>query len=171
MRPTLWQRMDLTARHLLPVLLTLALLLLSMVPSHAPGMVRIGPMLTLAAVYYWAVNRPDLMGYGAVFTVGVVEDLLAGTPLGVSALTLLLVHFVVVNQYKFFYAKPFVVGWAAFVVVAGVAALVKWAAVGLLALVPVDPSATFHAYLMTVALYPMIGWLLARLQLLLLREV
>lgn len=171
MRPTFWQRVDTTARHQLPVLLTLVLLLVAVVPTHVPGLVRIGPMLSLISIYFWAVHRPDLMGYGTVFAVGLLEDLLGGTPLGAGALTLLLVQGLVVAQYKFFYGKAFVVTWWAFVVVAAGAVLVKWLCVSIIYGTVLDGEAAITAYLMTVAFYPPVAWFLARSQMAFLRDV
>jgi rod shape-determining protein MreD len=171
MRPTFWHRLDAFVRHQLPVMATLLLVLVSVIPSHTPGLSQIGPMMSLISVYYWAVYRPDLLGYGAVFAVGLLEDTIAGTPLGVGSLMLLLVHGVVVTQYKFFHGKSFTVTWWAFVVVAAFASLVKWLCLSALQGTFVSAQAPFYAYLMTVALYPVIGWLLVRLHVYLLRDV
>jgi rod shape-determining protein MreD len=171
MRPTFWQRLDAFARHQVPVVVTLVLMLVSVIPSHTAGLAQIGPMLSLISVYYWAVYRPDLLGYGAVFAIGLLEDTIGGTPLGVGSLMLLLVHAVVVTQYKFFHGKSFTVTWWAFVVVAAFASVVRWLCISALQGTFVSPQAPLYAYLMTVALYPVIGWLLVRLHYHLLRDV
>ncbi len=171
MRPTFWQRLDAFARHQVPVVVTLVLMLVSVIPSHTAGLAQIGPLLSLISVYYWAVYRPDLLGYGAVFAIGLLEDTIGGTPLGVGSLMLLLVHAVVVTQYKFFHGKSFTVTWWAFVVVAAFASMVRWLCISALQGTFVSPQAPLYAYLMTVALYPVIGWLLVRLHYHLLRDV
>ena len=171
MRPTFWQRLDTFARHQVPMVTTLLLVLVAIIPSHVPGLVRIGPMLSLIAVYYWAAHRPDLMGYGVVFAVGLLEDTISGAPLGIGSLVLLLVHAGVVHQYKFFNGKSFTVTWGAFVLVAGGASLLRWLSISAVNGAFVSPEAPFYAYLMTVAMYPVIGWLLVRLHIALLRDV
>jgi rod shape-determining protein MreD len=40
-------------------------------------------------VYYWVLRRPEILGYGFIFLSGIVNDVVYGLPLGVSALTLL----------------------------------------------------------------------------------
>jgi rod shape-determining protein MreD len=40
-------------------------------------------------VYYWTLRKPEIIGYGFVFLSGIVNDVLFGTPLGVSSLSLL----------------------------------------------------------------------------------
>ena len=171
MRPGIWQRMDGLARHLLPFALTFVLLIVPVVPTHLEGLVRVGPSLTLIAVYYWAVHRPDLMGYGSVFLIGVIEDLLAATPLGVGPLVLLLVYGVVIAQHKFFLGKSFAVTWWAFGLVATGAGVVKWLAIAAVTDSLFQPTSAAFAVLMTIGTYPVIAWVLARTQLAYLNEV
>ena len=54
-------RLDTWIRHATPFAITLLLTLVALVPLHVPGLVRITPMLTLIAIYHWAVLRPDLL--------------------------------------------------------------------------------------------------------------
>tara|TARA_B100001123_G_C14898071_1_gene862625 strand:- start:88 stop:582 length:495 start_codon:yes stop_codon:yes gene_type:complete len=42
-------------------------------------------------VYYWVLRHPDLLGYGFIFLSGIISDVIYGYPLGVTALTLLIV--------------------------------------------------------------------------------
>ena len=163
MQPTLWQRMDHQGRRWLPFAITLVLLLLTVTPTHIPGLAGFSPMFALIAVYFWSIYQPDLFGYGSAFVIGVMEDILLGLPLGTGALVLLVVRAVVMSQQKFFYNKPFVITWVAFVSVAFGAALVRWATVSLLGETDVIAfGPVFGAFLMTVSIYPLIGWLLAQ---------
>ncbi|MBK1663366.1 rod shape-determining protein MreD [Rhodospirillum rubrum] len=169
-QPTLWQRLDWLARRLVPVGLTLILLMMSVAPSRLPGFVHIAPMIALISIYYWAVCRPEVMGYGSAFVLGLVEDSLTGAPLGVGALVLLLTQAVVATQYKFFLNKPFLVTWWAFALVAGVAAVVKWLAVSAIYGTFVDGTALVFSTLFTVAVYPPFAWLFGRVHHMLFRE-
>src|SRR5205823_3551423 len=112
------QRMDALARKVVPFGLTFALMLFALTPTQVPGFSHLTPMYSLAAIYFWSIYRPDLIGYGTAFGVGLMEDLLTGAPLGSSALVLLLCQYLVFRQPKFFNAKPFGIFWAAFAVVA-----------------------------------------------------
>ncbi len=163
MQATVIQRMDITARRLVPFGVTLVLMLFAMTPTYVPGLSHVAPMYALMAVYFWSIYRPDLLGYGSTFAIGILEDLLAGTPLGSGALILLLCQRVVFHQQKFFNNKPFGIIWLAFALVAAGAALLRWLCVGLVAtsgFTPIGQMST--AYLMTVAAYPIVGWLLAK---------
>ncbi len=163
MQGTLLHRMDGTARRFVPFGVTLILMLFAMTPTYIPGLSHVTPMYALMAVYFWAIYRPDLLGYGATFSIGILEDLLAGTPLGSGALILLLCQRVVFHQQKFFNNKPFGIIWLAFALVAAGAALLRWICVGLVATSGFTPiGQMFTAYLMSVAMYPIIGWFLAK---------
>ena len=42
-------------------------------------------------IYYWVLKQPEALGYGFIFLCGVITDVILGLPLGVNALTLLIV--------------------------------------------------------------------------------
>ena len=78
----LWNRLDLVARSLSPMAITLLLVMVSVLPMHIPFFGTVSPVLSLMAVYYWSIFRPDLMPSFAVFGAGLFQDILSGTPLG-----------------------------------------------------------------------------------------
>jgi rod shape-determining protein MreD len=42
-------------------------------------------------VYYWSLRRPESLGYGFIFLSGLISDVVFGSPLGINALTLLII--------------------------------------------------------------------------------
>ena len=42
-------------------------------------------------IYYWVLKRPQALGYGFIFLSGIITDVIFGLPIGISALTLLIV--------------------------------------------------------------------------------
>ncbi len=165
MQPTLMQSLDTAARKAVPAALTLILMLFALTPTNVPGLSPVMPMFALMSVYFWSIYRPELLGYGAVFVFGLLEDLLTGAPIGSTALVFLVTQWIVIRQHKFFNAKPFIVTWFAFLFVAAGAAFVRWLAVGLIAdsgFTPAGPM--FACFLITVAVYPLVGWILAKAQ-------
>ena len=42
-------------------------------------------------VYYWVLRRPQALGYGFIFLSGLISDVVFGLPLGVNALSLLII--------------------------------------------------------------------------------
>jgi rod shape-determining protein MreD len=164
--PSPLQRVDTIARQWVPFSATLLLMLFGLTPSYLPAFSPVAPMYTVIAIYFWAVYRPDGLGYGSAFAIGVLEDLLSGTPLGCTALVLMLGQWVVFHQQKFFNGRPFHVVWAAFLLVALGSAAVRWLMIGMF--LPagfVGPTHALASGAMTVAVYPVVGWVLAKMQL------
>ena len=42
-------------------------------------------------VYYWVLRQPNTLGYGFIFLSGIISDVVFGLPLGVNALSLLII--------------------------------------------------------------------------------
>ena len=42
-------------------------------------------------VYYWVLRQPQALGYGFIFLSGIISDVVFGFPLGVNALSLLII--------------------------------------------------------------------------------
>lgn len=165
MNETMWQRLDRYARSLVPFAMTVMLVLITMVPVPIPSYALIVPMLSLISVYYWVIHRPGLLPPAAVFVIGLIQDLLSGSPLGVYPVVLLLVYGVAYSQRRFFFAKSFLIVWWGFLLISFVAVLVNWALHSLLLGTLISSPAAVFQFLVTVALYPPLSWVLRRLQL------
>ena len=107
MKPGVWHRLDIIARGLFPAFSVFALLLINLLPLSVPLLSTASPALALMAVFYWSVNRPDLLTAVTAFLLGLLQDLLMGLPLGVSSLVLVLVQTGSASQGRFFHNKPF----------------------------------------------------------------
>jgi len=42
-------------------------------------------------VYYWVLRKPQTLGYGYIFLSGIISDVIFGFPLGINALSLLII--------------------------------------------------------------------------------
>lgn len=162
MRMSATQRVDLWFRQATPIALTVLLAVLSAVPIGVPGYSAVVPGYTAMAAFYWAVFRPDLQPPFSLFLVGVLQDILAATPLGMTALSLMIVHGLAVSQRRAFLGKPFVLAWFGFVLIHALAAFVVWLLVSVLALQPVGPEPAVFQYLVTVTLFPVVAWMFVR---------
>jgi rod shape-determining protein MreD len=163
--------MDTWVRHLVPFGVTLFLLLLTATPTHLPGFAGIAPMLPLMGVYYWAIYRPDLLPAWLAFVIGLLSDIVDGTPLGVTALVMLLVQGTAASQRKFFLGKSFAVTWWAFGLLAAGAVSLSWLLASLLIGRAIDPIPAMFVYLMTLCFFPILTWFLARTQMAFLKDV
>ena len=154
-----WQTLDQASRNGAPGLILLATTLAGIVPVQAPLYASIAPLMPLAALYFWIVYCPDLVPLSLVFAIGILHDILTGTPIGAYAAVFLVVSWLVRSQRRFLSGKPFLILWASFFVVCGFACLTEWTIISLLmgSVMPLQP-ALFRS-LFTAALFPLWGLL------------
>ena len=159
---TLWQRLDKIGRNLAPFAVTVMLVLVGMVPLYIPSYTQVAPALPLMSIFYWAIHRPDLLRPSVVFGIGVLQDLLGGAPLGLSALLLVTTYWVVLSQRRFFLASTFALMWFGFALIVTGGAVMQWTAASVLSgtLLPFDTSLVQAA--LTVTLFPFFAWLFIR---------
>lgn len=166
-----WQRLDQWARHLLPVGSAVAMMFFAATPFPLPGVAQVMPLFGLMAIYYWAIFRPDLLNAPVAFILGLFQDILLGAPFGIFALVFLLVHGMASSQRRFFLGNTFLVAWWGFALIAAGAIFIDWALLAILFDKTVPGRQALLQYLMTVAAYPPLVWVLARIQAGVLREV
>ena len=150
--------------RLMPTLTAVSCVVAAVVPAHLPSFITVTPAFALMAVYYWTLYRPDLLPFAAVFVVGLLADLLEGAPLGVSPLTLLLAYALVLSQREHLMMRGFTVIWVGFLVVTAAAAALQWGVVSLFYGMLVDVRAFLFQGVFTVAVYPVVSYLLTRVQ-------
>ena len=164
MKPTFWHRVDRFARDLTPFALTFVLLVINAIPFHIPGFAQVVPLLSLIGIYFWSVYRPDLMPAAAVFLIGLLHDFISGLPLGVSVLVFLLVQGAGIAQRSFFSGKSLVIVWFGFIFVAAGALSIEWVLLSILSGELIQPRSALYQFGLTVALFPVLAWLLTRWQ-------
>jgi rod shape-determining protein MreD len=162
MRTGLFYKMDHFARGLVPLLCTLAIVVVSAVPTRLPMLSLIAPALSLIAVYYWTIYRPDLLNTFYILLLGALQDMLTGAPIGITSFVLLLTYLVVVSQRRFFHGKSFGVVWWGFMLVAFGGTVVTWIIHVLLAGQFIDPLGASFGLLLTIMLYPPLAALLSQ---------
>jgi rod shape-determining protein MreD len=154
-----WHRLDQNARRLLPVLSTLLLGFVSILPVDIPRWGEMAPPLILVGVFYWSLVRPDLMQPATAFLLGLVEDLVTGAPIGSGALVMVITQWIMRGQQRFLANRPFLLLWAAFLPVIMMATILEWL---------VYATLTFHAVPILIALarmalgfvlFPVVAWL------------
>jgi rod shape-determining protein MreD len=150
--------------RLIPTLTTLLCVMASVIPAHLPAFVATTPFFTLMAVYFWTIYRADLLPFPVVFAVGLLLDALEGAPLGISSLILLLAYAVVLGQREQLAMRRFTVVWSGFLAVAAAAAVLQWGVVSLFYGMLVDVRAFLFQGVLTVAVYPVVSYLLACVQ-------
>jgi len=150
--------------RVVPVISTFVFVVVSVIPLHLPGFAAVSPSFALMAVYHWTVYRPDLLPQGAVFVLGLLLDLLTGTPyLGTSALTLLIARTAVLMVRRHFVNHDFTVLWLGFLGIAAGVFIFTWALVGILSGHMLDARPVAFEAALTVAAYPVGSTVLVRL--------
>ena len=146
----------------LPTTTTFLASLFSVVSLPMSGYVSVAPGLTLMAIYCWTVWRPLGLPYVAVFLIGMLEDLLRGLPLGLTPLLLLILQAGLRSQQRHIYGRTFDVFWLGFVLVAALHTILQWLAAMALSGGYVGPEPGLFQLMFSVAVFPIVAWLLLR---------
>lgn len=152
-----WEEPILTmlGRWAITLFVVALLILLSIFPFHIGDFGEIRPNFMVMAVYYWAIMCPPMLSPVAAFVSGAVFDLLIDTPLGLNALTLVIIQWLTRTQRKFLLGQPFLVMWAGLGLVSVGAGGLQWGLVSLFhwSLLPFEP--TLMSALLTTAIFPL----------------
>lgn len=152
------------AARLLPVATTLLAAVISVLPLQIPGYAALTPVFTLMAAYHWTIYRPDLLPPVALFGIGIAEDLLAGSPIGVNALLLLVTRVAVLSHRRYFINRNFPFVWTGFTLLAALAMLGLWGLHCVLDLSLLDFRNAVIRAALTIAMFPLASFVLGRAQ-------
>jgi rod shape-determining protein MreD len=158
------QRLDHAARMVVPFATTLLCVLLGVAAWPVPYFGAVAPPLALMAVYYWAIHRPDLFTPSMAFLIGFLNDAVHSLPLGLSALLFVAAHQIIFRQRRFFTGQSFFMMWAGFILTVFVVTVVEWLMQGLLNWRLAPPGPVLVQALMGIIFFPLLCWLLIRLQ-------
>jgi rod shape-determining protein MreD len=162
-RPTIWRRLDLSARWAMPAAFTLAVQLLAAAPLQLAGQAELQSVAALSCVFFWSVFRPGSMPPPVVFAIGLLADLLAFAPPGVGVLTLQVAHGLALRWRRELVRQGFLMLWLAFTAVGAALAALQWLLTCLLTLQLLPPGPVLFQALLGSGLYPMLAVLLAQL--------
>ena len=158
-------RLDRWAYALAPAFVILVLMLASLVPLRLPFLPSVATLLPLMAVFHFSLHRPTAVPPPALLLFGLLFDLLQygpGAPLGVSALQFLLVWRVVSASRKYLLEVSFAFIWLLYALIVGAAMVLAWLLTALFAVSLIDPWPALLQYVVSLFLYPILGWLLGR---------
>ncbi|MCS6779698.1 MAG: hypothetical protein NZ555_08355 [Geminicoccaceae bacterium] len=153
-------RLDLAARRSLAFATALLAVLFDLLRLVGQSPDAVAPLLSLAVVYHWSVQRPDLFTPSSAFLLGVVRDLVGQLPLGLHALTYLTVPAALGRVPRAPLQRSLPLTWATFVPIAASAAILRWGLAALVRWEPMPARAFLVEAVATVVLYPLVAWLL-----------
>ena len=153
--PGLLARLDALARAAAPSVSTMAAMVLAAAPVGLPTLV---PAVALAGVFFWSLFRPASMPAPAVFGLGLLQDLLGFSPLGIGVLTLLLVHGAALRVRRAVAKQSFLLVWLAYCAFAALTVGLGYLLEALLGwhLPPTPPAVA--GFGLAVGLYPLLAW-------------
>jgi len=151
---------DLTARHAMPAVLTLILLVIATAPFGLPAQAPLLPAFAMGSVFIWSIHRPIDLSSPVVFVLGLIADLLGLAPVGVMLLTLLLLQACVLVWRRGLLGQPFLLQWLAFALLATAASVMDFALFCLLSLRLLPPEPMVFQAAIAVAVYPALSGLL-----------
>jgi rod shape-determining protein MreD len=144
----------------LPLAVIAFFVVFSVVPLRLPHYTAVAPNWVMAAVFFFASHRGDLVPSWAAFVLGLLFDVLSGGPLGLSALVMLMVREAGAVLAEPLRGRPFLFAWTAFGVVALAAQMLGvLLATALAGTLVALPSVIFQLVL-TVIVYPALVLLL-----------
>ena len=153
-----------TGRHIVPVATMLFLALVGSMPVGSHYAFEIFPMLNIIAIFYWTIYRPDLVPPVVLFLIGLIDDVVMGTPLGLMASVFLFAYGITLAQRQFFIRKPFYVTWLGFSIISAFCVFFICSLVASFAGRSGIVIAPFIKYTITLLSFPSAVWLLVRIQ-------
>jgi rod shape-determining protein MreD len=151
----LLRRLDSGARASFPVLSTIALMVVAMVPIGVPGLVAAA---ALPGVFFWTIFRPAAFPPPAVFLVGLLQDLLTFAPLGTGVLSLLALHGLALRGRLWLMRQSFLSVWLVFCAFAAGAAGLGWLLHAVLAWQAPPYQPALHQLGLSAGIYPLLSW-------------
>lgn len=156
-RPSLWRRLDMSARIAFPAVSTALLLLLLAAPLGFDFQPALQGAVAMGCVFFWSLYRPASMPPLAVFLLGVLADLLTLAPLGVAVLILLLLHGTAMRWRRMLARQGFILVWLVFSTLALAAGLLEWVLTAALTFRLLPPGPALFAGVLAAGIYPLLA--------------
>jgi rod shape-determining protein MreD len=121
------------------------------------------PWLILPHIYFWSVFAPSLVSYPLCFVLGIMQDALMGTPLGLSSFLLMFFRYAIVRQRKVFVREAFVAIWLGYAAFSMWVFALAWFIVSSVFGVAAPAEMVMLQWLATTLCYPPMHRLLTRL--------
>lgn len=132
------------------------LMLLSLMPLNFGIFTDFRPMFLLTGVYYWSLFRPRFLSIFGIFCIGLVYDLLAGAPLGLSALILIALNVLIRSQRKILRHQPFWILWLVYITIMVCVGLISWGLHSMIRLHVMPGTPYVMEVLLSIAAFPLL---------------
>ncbi|MCE9523333.1 MAG: rod shape-determining protein MreD [Alphaproteobacteria bacterium] len=148
----------------LPLLVTIAVMLITMAPANLFRGLAPAPDLVLVSVFFWAIYAPGFLPAWAVFLVGLTQDFATGGPIGFWALTYLIAYGFTLSQRVFLSGRSGPGVWIGFAIVAAATSVVVWVLGSITYARWLPAGHVLYQAVVSVIFYPLVAQLLLRLR-------
>ena len=136
------------------------LLVLTLVPIHISFLEYARPQFLIIATFYIAVFSPALISALGLFGLGLIQDVILGTPFGFHGFILIAVYMGTTSQNSFLIRQPFPLLWLMFGILAFVVGGVEFLMTSLLRLSFADVSFSLWQWVLTSMSFPVVAAIL-----------
>ena len=120
--------------------------------------------ITLIAVYFWSMTRPEHMPLTSIFLLGCVHDLISGAPFGMSAFIYLAASALAEEMKPGLTTRAFPIIWISFALVALMAGMTLWILSSLYLGFLFSPLPALMQAAFLTALYPLMSALFLKME-------
>ena len=82
---------------IIPFIVTLILSIVAVSPIMPSSSQEITPLLGVISLSFWLIYKPELMGWTATIIIGIFNDALYGSMLGVSCLSAIMIRMIIIR--------------------------------------------------------------------------
>jgi len=147
-------------RFLLPTLSCLFLLFFAVIPLPVPYLTFTPLQGLYIGIFYWAIFAPQRLPYLFLFLLGILQDCLFSTPLGISSLFFVCIYFVIRHKRYYFLSRSFLFHWLVFSFIVIITGFFMWLFMSALKGTFFQIFSLIFQMIMTIAFYPIWAWVM-----------
>ena len=143
-------------KFIIPFLTILFLIIMMVLPYQFKIIDNSMPFLSLIGVYYWSVFKKDLLSISAIFVLGIIQDIILGSPLGLTSLLLIIAQQFIFFQGRNFLERRFLFNFFIFILMIISFGFLSWGISSLYVSAFLGYWEVILQILLTIAFYPII---------------
>lgn len=153
---SIWTKILTLLKFSSPGYIAIILVIIGAFNFQIPGLAKFVPLFALMTIFYWCAYWPDLMPKWFVFLLGLFQDAIYGTPIGITPLLLIITWWVIVSGRKHLVKEPFIVIWLMFALVVTLYVISNWLLNSIYAGELLYSNTMWMQCVLTIVIYPVI---------------
>ena len=123
-----------------------------------------------AVIFYWVLKKPERLGYGLIFLVGIINDVVQNFPIGISSINYLLLCAIAAFIRTRTLMPSLLYDWIFFLVAILIVSSVKYTILTLIFEYPIKYETLMFSSFITFLIYPALSKLFNQISLIDLKE-